>query len=85
MSCGGCLLVLAERFAGRDAGGLLPLFGGSLSTTARPRAPCRTPVGWSAFGDIAAAFPTVSVLGGVVTARDATTLSMVAGVWLGAG
>ena len=75
----------AERFAGRDAGGLLPFFDRSLSTTARPRAPCRTPVGWDACGEFAAAFPTVSVLGGVVTARGATTLSLVAGVWLGAG
>ena len=76
--------MLAERFAGWDAGGLLPFFNRSLSTTTRPCAPGRTPVGWSAYGEFAAAFPTVSVLRGVVTARGAIKLSLVAGVWLGA-
>ena len=43
--------------------------------TTRPCAPGRTPVGWSACGEFAAAFPTVSVLRGVVTVRGAIDLS----------
>ena len=42
-------------------------------------------VGWNASGEFAAAFPTVSLLGGVVTAWEGTTPFMVVGVWLGAG
>ena len=43
--------------------------------TTRPCAPGRTPVGWNACGEFAAAFPTVSVLRGVVTARGAIDVS----------
>ena len=39
--------------------------------TTRPCAPSRTPSGWSASGELAAALPTVSVLRGIVTARGA--------------
>ena len=43
--------------------------------TTRPCAPGRTTVGWSACGEFAAAFPTVSVLRGVLTARGAIDVS----------